>query len=107
MSDYPSPDIADVELVDVLRALADPVRLQIVQRLADGKPWPKTLEGWDMNLSKSTMSHHFRTLRESGLTRTIVHGRTHAIQLRRPELEEKFPGLIEAVLGEGATPPGT
>jgi DNA-binding transcriptional ArsR family regulator len=100
MTDYPSPDMAEVELVDVLRALADPVRLQIVQKLADGKPRPKTIDGWGLDLSKSTMSHHFRTLRESGLTHTMVHGRTHAIQLRRDELAEKFPGLIESVLGE-------
>ncbi len=100
MTDYPSPDMAEVELVDVLKALGDPVRLQIVGKLADGLPHPKTVDGWGLDLTKSTMSHHFRTLRESGLTRTIVHGRTHAIQLRRVELDEKFPGLIEAVLGE-------
>jgi DNA-binding transcriptional ArsR family regulator len=93
--------MADVELVDVLRALGDPVRLQIVQRLGDGVPCPKTPEIWeDLNLSKSTMSHHFRTLRESGLTRTVVSGRTHTIQLRKDELAEKFPGLIEAVLDD-------
>lgn len=98
---YPSPDMAEVELVDVLKALGDPVRLQIVRKLADGRPWPKTDDTWGLNLSKSTLSHHFRTMRESGLTRTIVHGRTHDVQLRRDELDTKFPGLIEAVLHEG------
>lgn len=103
MTDFPSPDMSEVELVDVLRALSDPVRLQIVHRLGDGMPCPKTPQVWgDLNLSKSTMSHHFRTLREAGVTRTVVHGRTHTIQLRREELDEKFPGLIEAILG---TPP--
>ncbi|GAA2244652.1 metalloregulator ArsR/SmtB family transcription factor [Promicromonospora sukumoe] len=100
MGDYPSPDMTEVELVDVLKALGDPVRLRIVHTLADGEPKPKTVDGWGLDLTKSTMSHHFRTLREAGLTRTIVHGRTHAIQLRRDELDQKFPGLIEAVLGE-------
>lgn len=99
MTDYPSPDMSEVELVDVLRALGDPVRLQIVRRLGDGVACPKTPQVWeDLNLSKSTMSHHFRTLRESGLTRTVVHGRTHTIQLRKDELAKKFPGLIEAIL---------
>ncbi|MFI2361377.1 ArsR/SmtB family transcription factor [Promicromonospora sp. NPDC019610] len=101
MGDYPSPDMAEVELVDVLKALGDPVRLQIVHQLADGEPKPKTVDAWGLDLTKSTMSHHFRTLREAGLTRTIVHGRTHAIQLRRGELDDKFPGLIAAVLAEG------
>lgn len=98
---FPIPDMAEVELVDVLRALGDPARLQIVRKVADGEPWPKTDDTWGLNISKSTLSHHFRTLRESGLTRTIVHGRTHDIQLRRGELDKKFPGLIDAILREG------
>lgn len=101
MSDFPSRDMAEVELVDVLRALADPARLQIVRRLGDGQPCAKAPEVWeDLNLSKSTMSHHFRTLRESGVTRTVVHGRTHTVQLRKEELAEKFPGLIESILSD-------
>jgi DNA-binding transcriptional ArsR family regulator len=102
MPDYPSPDMADVALVDVLKALGDPVRLHIVRLLADGEPRPKTIEGWGVELTKSTMAHHFRTLRESGLTNTIVTGRTHAIQLRRGELDARFPGLIASVLDASA-----
>jgi DNA-binding transcriptional ArsR family regulator len=94
---YPTPDIADVELVDLMRALSDPIRLHIVRVLADGEPHAKTMEGWGVDVTKSTLSHHFKTLRESGLTRTIVDGRTHAIQLRRDELDARFPGLIEAL----------
>ena len=85
---YPVPDLADVELVDVLRALAD------------GEPRPKTVQLWDFDVQKSTLSHHFKTLREAGLTRTIVNGRQHDILLRRAELDERFPGLIESVLGD-------
>jgi DNA-binding transcriptional ArsR family regulator len=43
MTDYPTPDMADVQLVDVLRAVADPIRLQIVRVLADGRPHPKAM----------------------------------------------------------------
>lgn len=99
MSDpYPSPPIEDVDLAEVLRALADPIRLQIVRVLSDGLPHPKTADDWGFDVQKSTLSHHFKTLRESGVTRTIVSGRTHAIQLRRDELDARFPGLIDAVL---------
>jgi DNA-binding transcriptional ArsR family regulator len=101
--DYPIPDIDDVELVDVLRALADPIRLHIVALLADGEPRAKSAEGWGVDVTKSTLSHHFKALRESGLTRTLVDGRTHAIQLRRAELDERFPGLI-AALTDPASP---
>ena len=97
MNDFPVPDMTAVELIDLLRALGDPTRLEIVNRLADGEPHAKSEPGWDFDCTKATMAHHWKTLRESGLTRTIVHGRTHDIQLRRAELDEKFPGLIDSV----------
>jgi DNA-binding transcriptional ArsR family regulator len=53
---------------------------------------------WGVDIQKSTMAHHFKTLREAGVTRTIVSGRTHEIQLRREELDDRFPGLVEALL---------
>ena len=98
MSDYPVPDLADVDLVGILRALADPVRLQILRVLADGLPHPKTEGEWELEVHKSTLSHHFKTLREAGLTRTVIEGRTHTIQLRRAELDARFPGLLDAVI---------
>ncbi|AMM21415.1 ArsR family transcriptional regulator [Frondihabitans sp. PAMC 28766] len=105
MPDYPVPDIADVELVEILKAVADPIRLHIISVLADGEPRSKTLDGWRLDVTKSTMSHHFKILREAGLTRTIVDGRNHSIQLRRTELDEKFPGLLAALTAPGADDP--
>ena len=95
---YPSPPIESVELVDVLRALSDPIRLRIVQQLADGSPHSKSSTMWGFDVQKSTLAHHFKTLREAGVTHTIVDGRNHSIQLRRVELDEKFPGLIAALV---------
>jgi len=97
MPDFPAPEMADVELVDIMKALSDPTRLEIVADLADGEPHPKQGYPAKYDCSKSTMSHHFRTLREAGLTRTVVEGRTHTVQLRREELDRKFPGLIDAI----------
>jgi DNA-binding transcriptional ArsR family regulator len=97
-AEYPVPDVADIELVDLLRAVADPIRLQIIRVLADGEPHPKTAADWGFDVHKSTLSHHFKALREAGVTLTIVEGRTHAIQLRRRELDERFPGLIDALI---------
>lgn len=96
-NDYPVPDMAVVELVDLMRALSDPIRLQMVRVLADGAEHPKTPTDWGFGVQKSTLAHHFKTLREAGLTRTIVDGRSHRIQLRRDELDAKFPGLIAAL----------
>ncbi|WP_378143663.1 ArsR/SmtB family transcription factor [Cnuibacter sp. UC19_7] len=101
---YPSPPIEEVELVEVLRTLGDPIRLQIVRVLADGEPHSKHADDWGFDVQKSTLSHHFKALREAGLTRTIVSGRTHAIQLRRTELDARFPGLIDAVLASSPPP---
>jgi DNA-binding transcriptional ArsR family regulator len=101
MADYPTPAMDQVELVDVMRALADPTRLEILRVLADGEPHAKSAAEWGFDVQKSTLSHHFKAMREAGLTRTLVDGRTHAIQLRRTELDARFPGLIEALVAGG------
>jgi len=102
---YPSPDMDDVQLLDILRAISDPVRLHIVQVLADGEPHSKSKPEWGLDLQKSTMAHHFRALREAGVTRLKIDGRNHTIQLRRVELDAKFPGLIDALLTAPKTLP--
>lgn len=82
----------------VLHALSDPVRLQIVADLADaGECRPGML---DVGVSKSTLSHHFRTLRESGVTRTRIEGKEYFVSLRYQDLNHRFPGLLAAVLAE-------
>ena len=100
-AEYPIPDLAEVELVDVLRALSDPIRLQILRALADGLDHPKSMTEWGFDVQKSTMSHHFKTMREAGLTETLVEGRTHTIRLRRAELDARFPGLVATLLAAG------
>ncbi|GIE81959.1 transcriptional regulator [Actinoplanes philippinensis] len=102
------PDIADVTMIDLLRAVADPIRLRIVQTLADGLRHGKCGTHWDFGVHKSTMTHHFRILRQAGLTRTVVAGRTHSIELRRDELDARFPGLIDALAATaGVSSPAT
>ncbi|GAA1854623.1 ArsR/SmtB family transcription factor [Microlunatus capsulatus] len=101
MTDQPVPDVADLDLVQVLRALADPTRLDIVTVLADGRPHPKRVDAWGTGVTKSTMSHHFKVLREAGLTRTLVEGRAQFCELRRADLDARFPGLVEALTRTG------
>jgi DNA-binding transcriptional ArsR family regulator len=88
------PAMEDVSLAAVLQALADPVRLRLVALLLDGETRSCAPEVWDVEVHKSTLSHHYKVLREAGLTRTHVHGRTRSVELRRAELEERFPGLL-------------
>jgi DNA-binding transcriptional ArsR family regulator len=90
------PAIQEVELPGVLHALSDPARLEIVRGLAaDGE---RQCGSFDLGLTKATRSHHFKVLREAGLTNTRVVGTARYVTLRREELDAKFPGLVEAVL---------
>ena len=85
-----------LRLESVLNALGDPVRLGIVRRLArDGECSCAALDG---GRSKSTMSHHFRVLRQAGLVQTRGQGTTHLNSLCRATVDAAFPGLLDAVL---------
>ena len=93
---YSHPSLHDVVLERLFHALSDPVRLEIVRALSRVQEAScAALEG---GRPKSTMSHHFRILREAGLVRTDVMGTTHHNSLRREELDLRFPGLMAAVL---------
>jgi DNA-binding transcriptional ArsR family regulator len=90
------PSRAEIELSSVLHALSDPARLEIVRRLAHGEE--PSCGMFELGLSKATLSHHFRVLRESGLVRTRPEGRKRLLSLRGDDLEARFPGLLDAVL---------
>ena len=49
-------------------------------------------------LSKATRSHHFRVLREAGITHTRLEGAARFVRLRDDELEQRFPGLLQAIV---------
>ncbi|TPW34264.1 transcriptional regulator [Oecophyllibacter saccharovorans] len=96
MSGYFHPELENVEISQVLRALAEPVRMNIVMQLHElGTANCTTLLG---KRPKSSMSHHFQVLRESGLIRTEIQGIQHFNSLRRAELDKRFPGLMQAIL---------
>jgi DNA-binding transcriptional ArsR family regulator len=91
------PSCGELELSGVLHALSDPARLQIVRHLAKGDEC--TCGTFDhLGLSKATLSHHFRVLRETGVVRTRPEGRKRLLSLRDDDLNDRFPGLLQAVL---------
>jgi DNA-binding transcriptional ArsR family regulator len=91
------PERAEIELHAVLHALSDPMRLRIVAELArDGVE--RTCNSFDLPVVKSTCTHHFKVLRESGLIRQRVVGTKRVSSLRIEDLEARFPGLLAAVL---------
>lgn len=96
MREPPHPSRAELELPAVLHALSDPARLEIVRSLAScGESCCGNIQ---IGLSKATLSHHFRVLREAGVLRTRPDGRKRVLSLRRDDLEDRFPGLLDAVL---------
>jgi DNA-binding transcriptional ArsR family regulator len=94
------PPATSLELAAVLHALSDPVRLNIVCTLdAEGE---RTCGTFEVAVSKSTLSHHFRVLREAGVTLTEPRGTQRVVSLRRDDLDARFPGLLDTVLAAAA-----
>ncbi len=91
-----------LRLESVLNALGDPIRLGIVRQLArEGECSCAALDG---GRSKSTMSHHFRVLRDAGLLQMRSQGTTHINSLSRSAVDAAFPGLLAAILTARAEP---
>ena len=91
------PDLGSVTLQQILEAVVDPVRRSIVRQLGAGAADVKC-GGFGLAVSTSTATHHFRVLREAGLIRQYYAGTSKMNTLRRDELDEAFPGLLEALL---------
>ena len=97
--EYPERD--ELQLVDVLQALGDPIRLQIV-RILDQADGAIACNEIGLPVAKSTGSHHLKVLREAGVVRAQVDGTRRYYTLRRDDLEARFPGLLESVLSAEA-----
>lgn len=99
MVQFVHPAKEDITLEGVLAALADPMRLKILTELmkkngcmscAEASPCPK--------IAKSTLSNHFRILREAGLIRTSKQGVEHRNTVRLDDINTRFPGLLKLVM---------
>ncbi|MFF1607362.1 ArsR/SmtB family transcription factor [Amycolatopsis sp. NPDC058278] len=97
----PEPSVDDLDLTTILGALVDPARRTIMAVMYQGpEPFDCSASTWcaNLGLTPPTVSHHFRTLREAGLTRTVVDGRTRNVRVRKEDVEKRFPGLLDALL---------
>ena len=98
MRSFKHPILQDFTLERVLYALSDPVRMQIVRCLSGVEE--ASCGELDGGRPKSSMSHHFRVLRDAGLVHTRNVGTTHMNSLRKDEMSERFPGLLDAILAQ-------
>ncbi|MFF3906723.1 ArsR/SmtB family transcription factor [Streptomyces sp. NPDC001848] len=99
--DLPHPKRAEIRLEAVLHALSDPMRLRIVRELAAGSG-ELSCSHFDLPVTKSTTTHHFRVLRESGVIRQVYRGTAKMNGLRRDDLDDLFPGLLDTLLAAAA-----
>ena len=100
MVQFVHPAREDITLAGVLAALADPMRLRIVRSLLaredcmsckDAAPCP--------DMAKSTLSNHFRILREAGLIQTSKKGVEHRNVVREADINARFPRLLKTIVG--------
>ena len=95
------PAISDVPLESILHALSDPVRVEIfadIEKQHSAENCSTFLTVGDKQIPKSTLSHHFKVLREAGLIRSERRG-TEMINFSRcKEVDTRFPGLISSIV---------
>lgn len=92
---YHHPQTSELELHEVLRVLGDPIRLRITALLLDGPETPCAPLAARLGIADSTLSHHLRQMRASGLTRTRPEGVQRLTSLREEDLDARFPGLLD------------
>ncbi len=99
MASFVHPSKDDLTLTAVLAALSDPVRLRIVQGMLEEKGCMSCSKASPCpSIPKSTISYHFRVLREAGLIRTVKKGVEHQNTLRLDDINARFPGLLKTIL---------
>jgi DNA-binding transcriptional ArsR family regulator len=99
MVQFVHPATEDLTLTGVLGALSDPARLRIFKNMVERKGCMSCCEASPYEgMAKSTLSHHFRILREAGLIRTSKRGVENRNIVRTEDIDARFPGLLQAIL---------
>jgi DNA-binding transcriptional ArsR family regulator len=94
--DLVHPAAETLDLLDVLHALADPTRMTIVATLVSA---PERACGtFPVEVAASTLSHHFRVLREAGVIHQRDEGNRRWTSLRAADLEKRFPGVFDTIV---------
>lgn len=84
-------------ITTLLQALADPVRMEVVRILANA-PGPVSCGNFGVGVTKSTLTHHFRVLRDAGVIDGRYVGTRKLISLRREDVDSAYPGLLASLL---------
>ncbi len=95
------PSIENVTVEGILHALSDPVRVAIFSQIAGSECSQNCsafLEVREKTIPKSTLSQHFKALREAGLIQSERQGVEMQNISRCAEIQKRFPGLISAIV---------
>lgn len=94
----PEPEIQDICLETVMGALADPLRLTIIRKLMlEAVDYDHPCGWFGFDRPKSSLTHHFKALREAGLIRQRQYGLERRSRLRTEDINARFPGLLDLV----------
>ncbi|MFD6281001.1 ArsR/SmtB family transcription factor [Streptomyces sp. NPDC060209] len=94
----PEPAVDDLRLETVLGALSDPLRLRIVRKLLlESERFDHSCGWFGLDRPKSSLTHHFKALREAGVTRQRQYGLERRSHVRVEDLDARFPGLLDLV----------
>jgi len=103
----PEPAREDLRLERVLGTLSDPLRLYVVHRLLVEREEFDHPCGWfGLDRPKSSLTHHFRALREAGVIRQRQYGLERRSHVRTEDLDARFPGLLDLVRAWSPDTPG-
>lgn len=94
----PEPARDELRLEVVMAALSEPLRMTIARELllrSDAYDHPCGWFGFDR--PKSSLTHHFRVLREAGVIHQRQYGLERRSRLRTDDLNRRFPGLLDLV----------
>jgi DNA-binding transcriptional ArsR family regulator len=100
------PSIEEIRPDAILHALSDPNRAAIfanILRAGCGKACSAVSVVGDRVIPKSSLSNHFKVLREAGLIRSERHGVEVRNQPRWAEIEARFPGLLSGIINAYAS----
>jgi DNA-binding transcriptional ArsR family regulator len=92
------PETDEIELTEVLHALSDPMRLRLVRELYDDGG-ERSCGSFHLPIAKSTLTHHWRVLRDAGVVTAREEGTRKLHSLRRDDLDRRFPGLLASIVG--------
>ncbi|MBB3612824.1 ArsR family transcriptional regulator [Rhizobium sp. BK602] len=94
----PEPAVDELRLEAVMGALADPLRLIIIRKLLlESEAYDHSCGWFGFDRPKSSLTHHFKALREAGLIRQRQYGLERRSRVRLEDLDARFPGLIDLV----------